>query len=185
MPVGSALLTAGLLLLAGGHGKMRPVVRRASLLWLSAVLATHLAATWAPRLLAYSYVLLLVGGLALALPASLRPLSLSALSAALATVVLAWPGAFENALDPLLITGLGTALVAALLAPPGAETGVAVLAAGAGGILLRSRVGDLAAPPPSLEASWQLIGIALVAGYLLSLVRRRFAPRLWGGAAHV
>ncbi len=185
MPVGSALLTAGWILLAGGYGRMRAGGRRLALGWLGMVLLTHFAALWEPRLLAVPYWLLLIGGIAIATPASLRPLSLSSLSAAIATVLLVWPGAFENAMDPLLATGLGAALVAVLLSPAGAETGVAVLAAAVGGYVLRSALGDVPAPPPDLEASYQLIGVALVAGYALAALRRRFIPRLWGGAARV
>ncbi len=185
LPVGSALLTAGWLLLAGGFGGLRRPLRRAALVVLGAVIAAHLAALWQPALLPWCFGVLCAGALALALPSSLHPLSLCALSAALATVVLIWPGSFENALDPLLATGLAAAAVAALLAPAGAEAGVAALAAAAGALLLRESLGDLAAPPPDLETGYQLIGVALVAGYALAALRRRIAPRLWGGAANV
>jgi hypothetical protein len=144
----------------------------------------HLLALWIPRALFWSYALLRAGAVALALPRGARPLSLSALAAALATVLLLWPAAFERALDPLLMSGLGAALVATLLAPTGSEVGVAALAAVAGGAILRSGA-TLSAPPPDLEASYQLIGVALAAGWLLSTLRKRFAPRLWGGAARV
>ncbi len=155
------------------------------LVWLGAVITAHLAALWIPSSLNWAYGLLCGGGLLLATPSSLRPLSLSALSAALATVLFVWPGAFENAVDPLLATGVAAAVAAVLLAPSGAETGVAVLAAALGGLILRSSVGELAAPPPNLETSYQLVGIALITGYALAALRRRLVPRLWGGAAHV
>lgn len=164
---------------------MSPRSRRNLLAWLSGVLGIHLAALWLPQLLPWAYGFLLAGGLLFALPQSLRPLSLSALSAAIAAVLLVWPEAFESTPEPLLLCGLVAALAAALLAPSGAVTGIAALGAAASGFILAGGGAELAAPPPDLEANYQLIAVALVAGYLLASLRRRVVMRLRGGAAHV